>query len=127
MKILVLALFCFFAFNLLAQPLSKTEAELLNNLLKDSRDTFNFQNKKVAFISGNSGGSIVNKSYYFDHLISPWIEKDATPQIFMVRLNDEEKLKSGGYDVLVLSWVKVFTPKRRRKVIRALRQNKDQS
>ncbi|MEZ4949877.1 MAG: hypothetical protein R2879_04385 [Saprospiraceae bacterium] len=125
MRIYPLIICCLVSINLASQNLSENEAELLNNLLAESRDTFNFYNKKVAFISGNNGGSIVSKSDYFENLVNPWLEKGDTPQTFMVRLNDEEKIQSGGYDLLVLSWVKVFTPKRKRKVIRALRRKTD--
>jgi hypothetical protein len=43
-----------------------------------------------------------------------------TPQIFMVELAEEETRKSGGYDAFVLSWVKVFTDKRKKKLIEQL-------
>lgn len=100
--------------------LNKNEVELLNSLLNDTRDDFNFTDKKVAFITGSNGGTIVSKSNYFQNSVIPWIENDSEPQIFMVKLTEDEKLKSGGYDVLVLSWVKVFTPKTQEKVIRQL-------
>ena len=41
-------------------------------------------------------------------------------------LTDEEKIKSGGYDVVVASWVKLLTDKRRRQIISELKiLNKD--
>jgi hypothetical protein len=100
--------------------LNKNEVELLNSLLNETRDDFNFTDKKVAFITGSNGGTIVSKSDYFQNSVIPWIQKDSEPQIFMIKLTEDEKLKSGGYDVLVLSWVKVFTPKTQEKVIRQL-------
>ena len=100
--------------------LNKKEVELLNSLLNDTRDDFNFADKKIAFITGSNGGTIVSKSNYFHNAVIPWIENDSEPQIFMVELTEDEKLKSGGYDVLVLSWVKIFTPRTQEKVIKQL-------
>lgn len=100
--------------------LNESEVTLLNSLLEEQRDTFDFRNKKVAFITGSSGSKIMPKSVYFHSSVIPWIEEDSNPQIFMVRLSDEEKLKSGGYDVLVLSWVKVFTSRRQKKTVEIL-------
>jgi hypothetical protein len=100
--------------------LSIQEADLLNSLLKNSRDTFDFQMKNVAFITGSSGTRIVTKTDYFNTCVNPWLEKGKSPQIFMVKLTVDEKNKSGGYDALVLSWVKVFTAKQKRKVIEQL-------
>lgn len=103
---------------------NKSEVELLNSLLNETRADFNFADKKVAFITGSSGSKIVSKSDYFRCSVIPWIENGSEPQIFMVRLTEEEKLKSGGYDVLVLSWVKIFTPKRPEIVLRQLQSEK---
>lgn len=96
------------------------EVELLNVLLGDVRADFDFTGKKVAFITGNTGRTVVSKSNYFKHSVIPWIENGAKPQIFMEPLTEEEKVRSGGYDVLVMSWVKVYTPKTHRKVIAEL-------
>ena len=104
--------------------LNENEVELLNSLLKKTREGFDFTDKKVAFITGSNGGTIVSKSDYFRNSVTSWIEKDSEPQIFMVKLTEDEKMKSGGYDVLVLSWVKVFTPKTKEKVIRQLGNEK---
>jgi hypothetical protein len=104
--------------------LNKNEVELLNSLLKETRDRFDFTDKKVAFITGSMGRTIVSKSDYFRNSVIPWIKTDSEPQIFMARLTEDEKMKSGGYDVLVLSWVKVFTPKSQEKVIKKLGNEK---
>ena|SRR5690606_27000329 len=104
--------------------LNKSEVALLNSLLKETRDSFDFTGMKVAFITGSKGRTIVSKSDYFQNSVIPWIEKDSIPQIFMVKLTEEEKMKSGGYDVLILSWVKVFTPKTQEKVIKQLGNKK---
>jgi hypothetical protein len=102
------------------EMLSTQEAELLNSLLENSRDTFDFHGKKVAFITGSAGSRVLSKAEYFNTCVNPWLADGKTPQIFMVKLTGEEKSKSGGYDAFVLSWVKVFTDKRKKKVIEQL-------
>ncbi len=97
--------------------LSTQESELLNSLLEKSRNTFDFHGKKIAFITGSSGSRVLSKADYFNTCVNPWLSDGKTPQIFMIELTGEEKIKSGGYDAFVLSWVKVFTNKRKKKVI----------
>jgi hypothetical protein len=103
--------------------LSTEEAELLNSLLDNTRLRFDFHNKKIVFITGSSGSKILSKTDFFDSCINPWTENEEKPQIFMLELTAEEKIKSGGYDAFVLSWVKVFTENRRKKVIEILSKN----
>ncbi len=97
------------------------ESKFLNVALKDNRDTLDFTNKKIAFVTGSNGGKLISKSDYFKTCVKPWTDKGSTPQIFFVRLTQEEKQKSGGYDVLVLSWVKLFTDKQKEKIIEQLK------
>lgn len=93
------------------------EISILNSILKNSRDTFDFERKQVAFISGSSGSKILTKSYFFNNCIYPWIEKEERPQVSMILLNEEEKKLSGGYDVLVLAWVKSLSNKQKQKIL----------
>ncbi|PKP47473.1 MAG: hypothetical protein CVT92_16910 [Bacteroidetes bacterium HGW-Bacteroidetes-1] len=102
------------------EMLSTQESELLNSLLEKSRNTFDFHGKKIAFITGSSGSRVLSKADYFNTCVNPWLADGKTPQIFMLELTGEEKNKSGGYDAFVLSWVKVFTDKRKKKVIEQL-------
>lgn len=99
---------------------STQEAELLNSLLEKSRNTFDFHGKKIAFITGSSGSRVLSKADYFNRCVNPWLADGKTPQNFMVELTEEEKNKSGGYDAFVLSWAKVFTDKRKKKIIEQL-------
>lgn len=131
MRTLILILTLFWSFELIAQNLdsigindrhflNNEEVKLLNTLLEKQRDTLDLTDKKVAFVTGSSGSMIKTKSDYFENSVKPWIEKDSKPQIFIVLLTEDEKRKSGGYDVLVLSWVKLFTDRRKRKIIEQL-------
>jgi len=105
------------------EMLSKQEAELLNSLLETSRDTFDFQGKKIAFLTGSSGSRVLSRADFFNTCVNPWLAKGDTPQIFMALLTQGEKKKSGGYDAFVLSWVKVFTDRQKRKLIEKLATN----
>ncbi len=100
--------------------LNRQEISFLNTSLKSSRDTFDFTDKKIAFVTGNSGGKIILKQDYSLTCVKPWVDKGSIPQIFFIRLTNDEKQKSGGYDVLVLSWVKVFTDKQKKNLIKQL-------
>jgi hypothetical protein len=67
--------------------------KLLNSLLEDLRETFDFTDKKVAFITGSKGQKVVSKSDYFQNSVLAWNVKEAQPQIFIVILSKAEKLK----------------------------------
>jgi hypothetical protein len=96
------------------------EVKYFNDILEERRDTFNFKNKKISFVTGSSGTMIVSKEDYFTRLVKPWLIKGSKPQTFFVALNKEEKEISGGYDAIVLTWVKLFTDKRKKKIIKQL-------
>jgi hypothetical protein len=100
--------------------LSAHEAELLDSLLEKSRGDFEFQGKKIAFITGSSGSQILSKADYFKNYVNPSIASGQYLNVFMIELNEAEKRASGGYDALVLSWVKVLSNRQKRKVIEQL-------
>ncbi len=100
--------------------LNNHESLLLNSMLQKERDTFNFDGKKIAFVTGSAGGKIIGKIDYFNKLLRPWVEGGISPHVLMVKLTDGEKVKSGGYDAIVMSWVKLFTNGQRTKIIARL-------
>ena len=100
--------------------LNRQEVNLLNSLLEGKRDTFNFQNKKVAFITGSAGNNILPKDIYFKSAVQPWLDRGSKPAIMLVQLTKQEKSKSNGYDALVLSWVKTFTDRQKRRILKRL-------
>jgi hypothetical protein len=104
------------------QYLNADEAKLLNKLLNTS-DTIHLQDKRIAFITGSSGRIILSKKSFFQENITPWVEGNVRPILSIVVLNEEERAKSGGYEVLVLSWVKVFTSFHRRRIVKKLAMN----
>lgn len=100
--------------------LNRQEIYFLTTSLSNIRDTFDFANKKVAFLTGSSGGQLIDKQAYFLSCIKPWTETKLKPQVFFVRLTKEEKKLSNGYDAIVMSWVKVFTKKQRKRIVKQL-------
>src|SRR5688500_16649987 len=70
--------------------LNRQESILLNTLLKNSRDTFDFTNKKIVFVTGSSGNRLNSKSNFFKNHVKPWIDKGSTPSISFVQLPSDE-------------------------------------
>jgi len=103
--------------------LTKTESEYLNNYLKEKRKDFDFNNKKIIIVSGNVGQQIGSKKQYFKDVKS-WLEKESQIATTLIVFNEEEKLKSGCDGILTL-WVKIFTEKGKRKIIKKLTIEKD--
>jgi len=101
------------------EMLTKEEVELLNNLLKNQRDTFDFHKKKVAFITGSAGSRFLSKADCFGQ-IKRWLDSGDIPSVFMVLLTEEDKYKSGGYDAFVLLWVKVLSNRQKKRMIERL-------
>ena len=117
-------------FNVLGQNLSrcgldnnpiltKTESDYLNAYLMEQRNGFDFGNKKVIFVTGSSGNRIGTKKEYFDD-IKEWEKIDSKVATGIVVLTEEEKSRSGGYDVMVTYWVKRITERRKKEIIDAL-------
>lgn len=105
--------------------LTSNEVTILDSLLNNTKEIFDFGDKKVAFISGSSGSRVLSKKDFFETCINPWIEEGKEPQIFLVKLDENEKAISGGYDALLLSWVKVFSDRQKRKTIKELGRSND--
>ena len=105
--------------------LTKYEAEYFNNEFNGQRNSFDFADKKIAFITGSSAGKHLTKTEYFKEVKARLKDNHGMTHTPVV-LTEEEKLKSGGYDAVVTSWVKLLTDKRRRQIISELKiLNKD--
>jgi len=100
-----------------------TEAEskfLTDYMTNEQRDNFNFENKKVIFVTGNNGNQLGTKSKYFDN-IREWNKNGNKIATWVVELKENEKIYSGGYDVIVTYWVKMFTEKRKKKILKLVK------
>ena len=100
--------------------LTQTESEYLNTYLIEKRNGFDFKNKKVIFITGNSGNQIGTKKEYFDY-IKKWNKENSKVATGIEILTNEQKIESDGYDVIVTYWVKVLTKKRKRKILNEIK------
>ena len=100
--------------------ITATEAEFLEDYFKKSNTSFQFDGKKIAFVTGSSGSKIGSKSDYFSN-IKKWQENGEMIATSIVVLTPDEKMSSGGYDVIITYWVKVFTPKSKNEIIEKLK------
>jgi len=107
-----------------ASSLNEFEAGYFNELFKDSKGNFSFNNANIIFVTNPSGNRLVSKNEYFNKLVKPWLINGDKPQTSFRILSKEEKIKSGGYDVIVLSWVKIFTKKRQKKILKKAKKKK---
>ena len=96
--------------------LNLTESKFLNEYLSDRRNEFDFTNKKIIFVTGNSGNFIKDKSDYFKN-VRERIGTNSRIGSDIIVLTEDEKIKSGGYDAIVTYWIKVLTERRKRKII----------
>lgn len=103
--------------------LTQAESEYLNAYLTEKRNGFNFNDKKVIFVTGNSGNRIGTKKEYFDY-IKKWNEKDSKVATGIDILTTDQKLESDGYDVIVTYWVKVLTEKRKKKILTEIKASR---
>jgi hypothetical protein len=96
--------------------INKHEAIFLTNSLKNQKIEFDFENSKIAFSYGNYAKR-TSKSDYFKKYIIPRIKNGESVGDIFYLFSKEEKLKSGGFDGVVLVWSKIGLTKRRRKVL----------
>ena len=91
--------------------LNNAEIDYLNGLTTIDNKQLTFDSLKVAFISGSGGNHIISKEEYF---------QDLRISSYIIQLNEREKIKSGGYDVLITKWVKSQPKKYRKRIINTL-------
>ncbi|MGM1056731.1 MAG: hypothetical protein ACQEWG_12655 [Bacteroidota bacterium] len=130
MKIYLISIFLLISSQAIGQNLSfcgldnnpeltKSESDYLNAYLFDKRNGFDFENKKVIFITGNSGYRTGTKKEYFD-FIKEWNKRNSQVATGINVLTDEQKAKTRGYDIIITYWVKQFTKRRKNKIINAI-------
>lgn len=106
-----------------SELLSKEEAELLNRLLEETRGEYDLYGKNIAFITGSSGNKVISKVEFFDSCIYPWTTDHKNPSLMMLILSEEDHMASGGYDVLLLVWVKAFSKKQKNRIVQNLNED----
>lgn len=100
--------------------LNKYEADYFNSEFKDQRKDFDFTDKKVAFITGSAANKLWTKTEYFEEL-KERLKVNSGITDWAIFLTPDERAKSGDYDVIVASWVKLLTDKRRKQIISELK------
>ena len=101
--------------------LNKLEVDFFKSIMIERGEvSLDIMNKQIAFITGGSGATILNKRTFFERQIFPWTTKGLKPSFSFIKLTEEEKYKSGGYDLLMLSLVKMITKSQRRRITNRL-------
>ena len=103
--------------------LNQEESAYLQEYLQDYLQEYELKGKKVLFITGSAASRAGSKSEYFDHIRS-WNENNSRVATTVRILDADEKEASGGYDLILGYWVKLFTDQRKRKIIRRLSKDK---
>ena len=98
--------------------LNKYESDFLNIYLKNQKDTFDFYQKRIVFITGSGGRKIISKKEYLIGLNRP--ENKENNGTSLIILTQKEKEQSNGYDAIILYWVKIFTDNRKKNIIKEL-------
>ena len=81
------------------------EEEIIN-LLNDEKIDFN--NKKMVFVTGSLGKSIINKQFFFKDFKNN-ITKNNLLSFSIIKLNANQK-ENSGFDYIIAFWVKTFNP-----------------
>jgi len=97
--------------------LNGNESTYLNDSFIKRKSDFNFEKKKIGFFVGSSNYRLWSKQDYFESVKST-LRNNTTMQHQLLILNEDERIKSGGYDAFVVSWSKILvTDGHKRKLI----------
>jgi len=124
---LILVLFFFnFSYSQTDQfRLNKCQADILNSFFKFDKDKFDFNDKKVLFLTGSTGKTIVSKDVFFKNYGTIISLKEKIIPVSYIILSKEEKEYSNGIDILVLAYVKHFKEKDKKKILEKLSNFED--
>jgi hypothetical protein len=103
--------------------LTEEEATFLNEYLKHQarQKDFDFNNKRIVFITGSGGNVLGSKSAYFND-IKKWKETyNSKIASSLIVLSEQDKAEYG-YDAILTYWVKVITPKGNQKVLKRTKE-----
>jgi len=129
MKILLILAYTICSISLYGQVLSEcgkdnnpilTDNELLflnQYLTKEQSGGIDLTNKKILFVTGTSGTQLGSKVEYFKD-IKEWNQNDSKISTCIIELIEEEKKKAGGYEIIITYWVKIFTKRSKRKILK---------
>ena len=99
--------------------LTETEARFLKEYLSAQAqvDEFDFNNKKILFVTGSKGGTLGTKNAYFDDVKEWKVKHNSKIATSLIVLDESDKMKYG-YDAIITYWVKVLiSPKAKDKIL----------
>ena len=103
-----------------APVLTRREAQLLDSLLPEHPGPAALTGKRYAFVTGSLGHVLEPKSVFFQRHVLPWTTTGKQPVVAWRLFTEAERRASGGYDGLLLVWVKNLGPKQRNALVRQL-------
>jgi hypothetical protein len=104
--------------------LTKLESDYFNEMFKERKANYIFDNLKIGFFYGNNGSRIQTKKQYFDLVKNRLGNCYSASNDIVIELTNEEKAESGGYDLIIVSWSKILpTEKSKKRMIKELNNN----
>lgn len=100
--------------------LTRREAQLLDSLLPEHPGPAALAGKRYAFVTGSLGHVLEPKSVFFQRHVLPWTTTGKRPAVAWRPFTEAERGASGGYDGLLLVWVKNLGLKQRNVLVRQL-------
>lgn len=100
--------------------LTNLESEYFNEVFKANKNNYIFTNLKVGFFKGNNGSMIQSKKQYFDSVKNRLENCISASNDYVLKLDEKEKIESGGYDLIIVSWSKIV-PTEKERMIKQLR------
>jgi hypothetical protein len=91
---------------------------------KSNKENYDFTNAKLGFFSGSGGSSLDTKKEYFDRIKNRFENCLHATQDYIIKLTQEEKAASGGFDYIIFSWSKII-PKDIDKRIQKLKKSQE--
>jgi len=102
--------------------LTKWEIEYFKTSIR-TLQSLDLENKMFAFAYGNFGRTVINKNDYFEKWGRDYYNRNSGVSNILLKLTEEEKILSGGYDYIVVSWSKTLPAgKSRKKLIERVKQ-----
>jgi len=101
--------------------LTNSESEYFTSQFK--KTDFEFKNKKIGFFYGNNGSSIQTKKEYFNRVKERLSHNYSASMDMLLVLSEEQKVGSGGFDAIIISWSKLLVKRATPKMIRKLKKN----
>ena len=104
--------------------LTESESLFLNEYMNtEQKQGVDLKGKKVIFLTGNNGRRLSSKQQYFNN-IKERNNNNSKIQTFVIELNEKDKINSGGYDIIIAYWVKLFTNRSKQKIINEVKASR---